>query len=545
MSHPETIDRFAIVRQVGIGGMGTVYEAIDPQIDRRVAIKVLRREMLAQNPELIERLWVEARAANSIRHPGVVQISEAKLLSDGTGFLVMEFLDGQTLTQRLRQTKTRMPIASALQIAIQIASTLNAGHQKGIIHRDLKPDNVMLVPDDAVAGGERVKLLDFGIAKITNAAAASAPLTLNDMGLGTPGYMAPEQMRNAVAASDRSDVYGLGALLFELAAGRRAYTAPNAAELIVQVLSQDAPVLLDVCPEAPPELSALLTRMLRRDPPSDRPMMVEALRELVLIHSTVTAHAALRSGAVVALDPPAERTTTPPTIANLPSGSFREKAQEPGLASSQSSAGQPASPAPSASTISQMTGQSDVSLVPILRHPKAWLLIAAVCCVGIGSAVSWRWARGPLERPANHAEVTPTPTPKPDDFVPPPPQPPIPAPEPTQPSAPDPSVPNPSVPNPTAKNALSPISLTCVHAAGLTKNQRIGIVAAFNKVGIQLRATESFRLLRQGHSLEIDEDAVPGRFKETKKQALLRILGSQVGPVPSGLMEVVVQCGKH
>ena len=123
--------------------------------------------------------------------------------------------------------------------------------------------------------------------------------------------MAPEQMRNAVAASDRSDVYGLGALLFELAAGRRAYTASNPAELIVQVLSQDAP-FFDLCPDAPPELSTLLARMLRREPP-DRPMMVEALRELVLIHSGVTAHAALRSGAIVALDPRRERLRRPPS----------------------------------------------------------------------------------------------------------------------------------------------------------------------------------------------------------------------------------------
>ncbi len=537
MSHPETIDRFAIVRQVGIGGMGTVYEAIDPQIDRRVAIKVLRREMLAQNPELIERLWVEARAANSIRHPGVVQISEAKLLSDGTGFLVMEFLEGQTLTQRLRQTKTRMPLASALQIAIQIASTLNAGHQKGIIHRDLKPDNVMLVPDDAVAGGERVKLLDFGIAKITSAAAASAPLTLNDMGLGTPGYMAPEQMRNAVAASDRSDVYGLGALLFELAAGRRAYTASNPAELIVQVLSQDAPVLLDLCPDAPPELSTLLAKMLQREPPSERPMMVEALRELVLIHSAVTAHAALRSGAIVALDPPPERTATPPTIAKLPSGSFRDKTREPELPPSKSSASQPSPLPPSASTISQMSGQTGDSRLPLLHRPRVWMIIGAVCSIAIGSAASWRWARGKQGSSAIHSAAiqAPTNTPKPEEVVAPNPPPPILTPV----------IPKPPVPVPPVKSSLSAITVSCVHAAGLPKNQRLGIVSAFQKAGIRLKENESIPLMRQGQSIEIDEDTIPSRIGKKQRSDLLRLLGTQVGTLPSGLREVIVQCGKH
>ncbi|MFO0579803.1 MAG: protein kinase [Polyangia bacterium] len=133
MAHPTTIDRFAIVRPLGTGGMGTVYEAVDPKIDRHVALKVLQRHVLADNPEFIERLWVEVRAANRIRHPGVDQISEARLLEDGTGFLVMDLLEGPTLTQRMKAAGCRLPLARV----VQTASTLSMGHKKSIVHRDV------------------------------------------------------------------------------------------------------------------------------------------------------------------------------------------------------------------------------------------------------------------------------------------------------------------------------------------------------------------------------------------------------------------------
>lgn len=139
MSHPAHIDRFRVVRLIGSGGMGHVYEAVDPEIQRRVALKVLRRDLLSDNPELLQRLFVEARAANAIGHPGVVQISEAKLLPEGSGYLVMELLEGVTLTQRLRRAGGRLQLAEALPLAIQVASALRAGHQRGIVHRELPP----------------------------------------------------------------------------------------------------------------------------------------------------------------------------------------------------------------------------------------------------------------------------------------------------------------------------------------------------------------------------------------------------------------------
>jgi len=135
MSHPAHIDRFRVVRLIGSGGMGHVYEAVDPEIQRRVALKVLRRDLLSDNPELLQRLFVEARAANAIGHPGVVQISEAKLLPEGSGYLVMELLEGVTLTQRLRRAGGRLQLAEALPLAIQVATRAS----RGTTRHDLGP----------------------------------------------------------------------------------------------------------------------------------------------------------------------------------------------------------------------------------------------------------------------------------------------------------------------------------------------------------------------------------------------------------------------
>lgn len=370
MAHPSVIDRFTILRPVGRGGMGTVFEAIDPTIDRRVAIKLLHHDVLLQNPEVIERLWIEARAANRIGHPGVVQVSEAGKLADGTGYLVMEFLEGQTLRQRLQQSSAGLPLREALQFAIQIASTLNAGHQKGIVHRDLKPDNIMLVPDDAVASGERVRLLDFGIAKIAAPLSQTgAALTQHDMGLGTPGYMAPEQMCDAANATDRTDVYALGALLFEMLAGRKPYVAPSTAELLVLVMSQDAPSLVEFVPGVSPILAQLIAAMLRRAPPASRPPMVDVLRDLILFSGVASGR--------MPLPPPAG---------------------PPGRQEGSDSLLRPVPPdaATSAATPSVISGQSAAKSAPERGLNRRLTAAGLGACLGLGIAlVAWRGQRQP------------------------------------------------------------------------------------------------------------------------------------------------------
>lgn len=387
MSHPEKIERFQVVRLLGSGGMGHVYEALDTDIDRRVAIKLLRRELLTDNPEILQRLFVEARAANAIDHPGVVQISEARQLSDGTGYLVMEYLDGQTLTQRLSQAGGRLPVPESVDIAIQIAGTLRAGHERGVVHRDLKPDNIMLVRDDAVPGGERVKILDFGIAKLVHTAVTDAPLTLADIGMGTPGYMAPEQLRDAAQASDRCDVYGLGAVLFELLSGRRPHVAPTQVDLMVQVLSQDAPLVSELVDDVPLSLVQLIQSQLIREPAHARPTIADVLLRLYLVRSELSGRPSPPTsgdGLPVHLPPAVRQNPTFDSSGRLAVDTGNQNLQAVPSAVAVDSE-QPAASdirPPSASTISQHAGQQLVQASAQTQTPQwKWAIPLSVAAI--------------------------------------------------------------------------------------------------------------------------------------------------------------------
>jgi serine/threonine protein kinase len=161
----QRIGSYRVVRKIGQGGMGAVYEAVHEQLGRRAAIKLLRKE-LSQDPQIVIRFFNEGKAASRIEHSGIVQIFEYGHLPDQTAYIIMEFLRGEALSARLRSLGGKLPLADLLRISRQIASALAATHAKGIIHRDLKPDNIMLVPDSEMPGGERVKILDFGVAKV-------------------------------------------------------------------------------------------------------------------------------------------------------------------------------------------------------------------------------------------------------------------------------------------------------------------------------------------------------------------------------------------
>ncbi|MFO0578632.1 MAG: serine/threonine-protein kinase [Polyangia bacterium] len=186
----ERIGSYRIVRKLGQGGMGEVFEAVHETIERRVAIKLLRPER-ARNAAAAARFFNEARAVNRIDHPGLVQVSDYGETPEGSIYIVMELLRGETLGQRLAR-RGRLALGEVLLLCRQVASVLVAVHEKGIIHRDLKPDNMMFVPDPDTAGGERVKLLDFGIAKLTLEGDAARVRTSTDMLIGTPVYMSPE-----------------------------------------------------------------------------------------------------------------------------------------------------------------------------------------------------------------------------------------------------------------------------------------------------------------------------------------------------------------
>lgn len=275
----ELIGPYRILRAIGKGGMGTVYEGVHEQIERRVAIKILHREFV-ENSEYAERFLNEAKAVNRIGHPGIVQIHEMAGLPDGTAYLVMELLVGETVGQRLKLRGGRLPLDEAISIAKDVSDALAAAHSKSIIHRDLKPDNIMLVSDPVAARGERCKLLDFGIAKFV-VAASGALKGHTQIGtvMGTLWYMSPEQLRDTAQVNDRTDVYALGALLYQLLSGRVPFLADSEAELIAAHLRDTPQELSELIPEVPERLSQLVSRMLEKDL-SLRPTMREVAREL-------------------------------------------------------------------------------------------------------------------------------------------------------------------------------------------------------------------------------------------------------------------------
>jgi eukaryotic-like serine/threonine-protein kinase len=200
--------QYRVTDVLGEGGMGVVYAAEHMLLGRPAAVKLLLPE-LSRKQEIVQRFFNEARAATAIRHPGIVEIYDFGWTTDGAGFIVMELLEGETL--RTRRKKGRMPWPAALAVTRQIAGALGAAHAKGIVHRDLKPDNVFLVPDPEVPGGERIKLLDFGIAKLADSPAGQHK-TRTGAVIGTPTYMAPEQCRG-VEVDARPDLYALGCIL--------------------------------------------------------------------------------------------------------------------------------------------------------------------------------------------------------------------------------------------------------------------------------------------------------------------------------------------
>jgi serine/threonine-protein kinase len=257
------IGGYRLAAQLGEGGMGAVYLAEHLLLGRRAAVKVLLPALSAR-PEIVQRFFNEARAVTAIADPGIVQVFDFGYHTDGSAFLVMELLEGEPLDARLRR-HGRLLAVDALRIGRQLASSLAAAHARGIVHRDLKPENVFLVADAEVAGGERVKILDFGIAKLT-AEAPGGQRTMAGMLMGTPGYMSPEQCRGAVEVDHRSDVYALGCVLFHLLVGRPPFIADGVGDIIASHLRTPAIAPSLFVGGVTPEIDAVVLRCLAKAP---------------------------------------------------------------------------------------------------------------------------------------------------------------------------------------------------------------------------------------------------------------------------------------
>lgn len=277
----QRIGNYRVVRKVGQGGMGAVYEAVDEQLGRKVALKLLRRE-LCNDPQIKQRFLNEARAASRVEHPGIVKIYAFGDLPDHSAFIAMEFLRGEALSARLRGMGGRLPLADTIRISRQISAALAATHQLGIVHRDLKPDNVMLVPDTELSSGERVKVLDFGIAKVDmqyGGAGAEEYRTNTGMVLGTATYMAPEQCKGAGNVTGQADVYSLGVVMYRMLTGNLPFRAEGQGEIMAMHIFQTAKPVRELDPNIPEAIDALVQRMMAKDP-AERPTMVQVGAEL-------------------------------------------------------------------------------------------------------------------------------------------------------------------------------------------------------------------------------------------------------------------------
>lgn len=245
---------------VGAGGLGVVYEAVPLAGEGRFAVKLLRRELCAE-PAVVARFLDEAQASARVDHPGVLRAIAHGRAEDGTPYLVMPLLEGESLSALMNRGPVAVPQATGIVLAILDA--LGAAHAAGVVHRDLKPDNVYLAR--TATGGQAVRLLDFGLARVVDAAGGLARRTRTGVLLGTPGYMSPEQMQNAKTADSRADLWSVGVMFFEMLAGSRAYSADNEFERMSKVLIEPPPVLSVIAPEYA-HFDPFFARALAREP---------------------------------------------------------------------------------------------------------------------------------------------------------------------------------------------------------------------------------------------------------------------------------------
>lgn len=278
----QVVGKYRIAEQIGEGGMGMVYRAEHIVLGSPAAIKMLLPRW-TQHRQVVDRFFTEARAASAIRHVGIVQVFDSGLLPNGQAYIAMELLEGMSLGDLLDRERS-LPPALASAICCQILAALDAAHVVGVIHRDLKPDNIQLVHDASAPASLRVKLLDFGIAKLLQDSVAAAgggrrAATRGGVLLGTPAYMSPEQCR-AGNVDARSDLYATGCILFEMLTGAPPFDGETGPDIVAKHLHDAPPKLRSINASLPVEMEQLITRMLAKDPAQRAPSAAWSLATL-------------------------------------------------------------------------------------------------------------------------------------------------------------------------------------------------------------------------------------------------------------------------
>jgi len=360
-------DAYRILRLIGEGAMGGIYEARQLRLDKRVAIKVLARE-LAVNGEALLRFHREAEISSQLGHPHIITVFDYGTTDSGQPYLVMEFLEGEDLASRLQRVNT-LSLAAAVRITKQVASALSETHAKGIVHRDLKPANLFL---SRIQGGDFAKVLDFGISKVR---AASTSLTNASTLMGTPMYMAPEQAKGELELDHWTDQWALACITYEMLAGRPPFVGDDTAALLYQVVHEDPQPLSKIVANLPAEVDQVIRRALTKDPDARYPHVTAFARALE----------AAASGA-----PLPEEPVNAPVAARASATPLRPVETAATLASPADAF----TPAPGKKT----------------RRPGRLVVLTSVA---IAAMAVWL-VRGPLRRPARTASVTPAQAVSPD-----------------------------------------------------------------------------------------------------------------------------------
>jgi serine/threonine protein kinase len=356
----QTINQYTIISYLGGGGMGEVYLAEDTRLERKVALKFLPA-LFRQDKAHLHRFEQEARAIAGLSHPNVCVIHEVIETSEGRHCIVMEFVEGVMLRERIHERS--MKVEEVIDVAIQIASALTAAHATGIVHRDIKPENIMLRRDGYV------KVLDFGLAKLTNlpaeidAEAATKMIVKTSPGLviGTVAYMSPEQARG-LAVDARTDIFSLGVVLYEMLAHRRPFDGETPTDLIISIAEREPTSLRSLAPEVPQQLERIVKKALTKDRPKRYQTAEEMLGELKRLKQEL--------------------------MLGVEGESYKQTATEPGTAL----------------LASDLAASSSRFLAPGMNRSRALLLIVLLAVLVVGGLIATRYLR-PDSSPAPPASI--------------------------------------------------------------------------------------------------------------------------------------------